>query len=78
MKNLILEGYAKVEPQALNEQLLLACKKKRYGSVDINSVIAQYKYCLQHSLDDAAGIFYDYLHQVIGGQLDIVGGKHAK
>ena len=76
MKSLTLEKYTKLEPQLPDEQLAIACKNKIYGGININDVLAQYKYCVENN-HEYKQIYLDYLCDVIGDQVILLGGNNV-
>lgn len=78
MKSLILEKYECLVPEEPDIQILYACKQKLYGAVNLDTVLAQYKYSLEHDMKYESSILYEYLSGIVGNQLDSIGGSNVR
>lgn len=77
MKSLVLEKYEMIVPEAPTEQLKIACQNRFHGAINMDTVLAQYKYCVQNNLEDNK-IYFDYLREIIGEQVNMLGGNHVR
>lgn len=66
----ILVLYTKCDAFEPDEQLIMMCKAEAYGVINTQSVLQQFKYCLQNGIrDDRYCVLRKYLQAVCGNNI---------